>query len=83
MIHLKPPAGSDGLELAGWTTMESYSGTASLSEAYLAWTEATAEERVLVGVFGVAIVLMAVIVGIVVSQYVVCWGSCSPLSSLF
>jgi hypothetical protein len=83
MMHsAKRASRAQTFDIPGWTGTDEKAASHTLSDVYALWTDATVEERALVGVFGLALILLLIIVGMALSQYVVCFVSCTINSTL-
>jgi len=72
---VKPQVGPEGYELAGWHPPDADAPSAGILEGYSVRGQATREELVLAGILGLALILLLVIVGMSLSQYLVLHSS--------
>jgi hypothetical protein len=83
---LKPASRVEALDIPAWVGSDEQTPpqtpTRSFWGVYTVCGNATREELALVGVFGLALVLMLIIVGMALSQYLACFGSCTLKVSL-
>jgi len=79
---LKPTSRVEQLDIPAWVGSDEQTPTRSFWGVYTVCGNATSEELALVGVFGLALILMLIIVGMALSQYLACFGSCTLKVSL-
>jgi hypothetical protein len=79
---LKPASRVEALDIPAWVGSDEQIPPRSFWGIYTVWGNATSEELALVGVFGLALILMLIIVGMALSQYLACFGSCTLKVSL-
>jgi hypothetical protein len=86
MSQDRQDAGPDGIASVEapqlWLSASDMSNAISSPKGYAVLGEATSEELALVRIFGIALILMLIIVGMALSQYVVCFFACTGSSSL-